>query len=466
MSKIVAIIGRPNVGKSTLFNRLIGKKIAIVHDIPGVTRDRNYGEVEWNGKKFFLIDTGGYVPSSKDTFEAAIREQVQISLDEADVVLFVADAQEGVTPLDKEIAAVLRKETGSSEKKGKRVFLVLNKIDSAREENLSTEFYKLGLGEPVEVSALVGRKSGDLLDKITEDFQYDLPAEALAQAGKSAEIKLAIIGRPNVGKSSLVNAITQSSRNIVTPIPGTTRDSTDTILKYYGKKIVLIDTAGLRKKSKIRKAESLEYYSAIRTQRSIERCDVSVIIIDALNITFKLDKSSDYSLASFKLDKLDVEIITESARLKKGVLVVINKWDLIEKSSTTTSVIENKLKEHLKTYDYLPVIFVSALTKQRVSSVLKSAVDVYYERARNIKTSELNNKMLKVIKATPPSSKSHKEIKINYITQLKSSPPVICFFTNLPSEIGETYKRFLENKLRQFWGFNGVPLTLVFKRKN
>lgn len=484
-SKIVAIIGRPNVGKSTLFNRLLGKKVAIVHDTPGVTRDRNYGEVKWNGREFFLIDTGGYVPDSKDTFEAAIREQVQISLDEADVVLFVVDVMEGVTPLDKEIAAILRKDINTASIRGKKVILVLNKVDSAREEDLISEFYKLGLGEPAEVSALVGRKSGDLLDKITEDFPSDKSNEfvplikgerGMIQSDESdkfyefdksdeSDIKLAIIGRPNVGKSSLVNSITQSRRNIVTPIPGTTRDSTDTIIKFYGNKIVLIDTAGLRKKSKIRKAESLEYYSAIRTQKSIERCDVAIIIIDALNIIGKLDKSSDYSLATYKLDKQDVEIITESARLKKGVLVVINKWDLVKKESMTARIIESKLIEHLKTYDYLPIIFVSALTKQRISSVLKSAIDVYNERARSIKTSELNSKMLKIIKATPPSSKRHKEVKINYITQLKTNPPVICFFTNLPSEIEVSYKRFLENKIRQFWGFIGVPLTLVFKRK-
>lgn len=459
--KITAIVGRPNVGKSSLFNRLVGKKAAIVHDLPGVTRDRNYGEAEWNGRKFFLIDTGGYVPWSKDKFEAAIREQVKISIDEADIILFVVDAKSGLSPLDLEIAKLLRKEANKKSNEHKKVILVLNKVDSKSDEPAKPDFFRLGLGEPVEVSALVGRKSGDLLDLITGNILEEQEDDS----GKSS-IKFSIIGRPNVGKSSLANALTRSNRNIVTDIPGTTRDSIDTIIKYYGKEITLIDTAGLRKKSRIKRAESLEYFSALRTHKSIERCDVAIIVIDATTIISKLSKYIDPSLAIFKLSKEDVEIIAKAGVLKKGILIVINKWDLVEKDSKTAKIFEDKVKEHLKTYDYLPFMFTSAITKQRVSKIIDMALKVYDERAKEVKTSELNAKLNKVIKESPPSSKSHKEIKINYITQLRHSPPVIGFFTNLPAEIETNYKRFLENKIRLFFGFTGVPLTLVFKKKN
>ena len=461
-NKIAAIIGRPNVGKSTLFNRLIGKKIAIVHDTPGVTRDRNYGEAEWNGIKFFLIDTGGYVPGSKDKFEAAIREQVKISIDEADVILFVVDAQSGITPLDEELANILRKESSKKENVHKKIILVVNKVDNRDKEINKQDFHKLGLGEPFDISALIGRKSGDLLDIITSDMDTDDEADS----GAGGLMKFAVIGRPNVGKSSIVNALTQTERNIVTDIPGTTRDSIDTVIKYYGKEIVLIDTAGLRKKSKIRKAESLEFYSAIRTRRSIEKCDIAIIVIDAASIITKLDRSSDIDSATFKLDKEDVNIIVESAQMKKGILIVINKWDLIKKDSDTAKQFETKVKEHLRNFDYLPFLFVSALTKQRISKIMEMAVKVYNERCREIKTSTLNARLNKLIQEYPPRSKSRREVKINYITQLKSCPPVIGFFTNLPSEIEENYKRFLESKIRNFFGFTGVPLSLVFKKKN
>lgn len=458
--KIAAIVGRPNVGKSSLFNRLIGKKVAIVHDLPGVTRDRNYGETQWNGKKFFLIDTGGFVPNSNDKFESAIREQVKISIEEADIILFVVDAKSGLAPMDLEIANILRKEANRGENKNKKIILVINKVDSAKDEIGKTDFFRLGVGEPFEVSALVGRSSGDLLDKITEDISIDNNEE------ESSTIKFAIIGRPNVGKSSLSNALTQTNRNIVTDIPGTTRDSVDTIIKYHGQEITLIDTAGLRKKSRIKKAESLEYFSALRTQRSIERCDVAVIVIDATTIISKLSKYADPSMAIFKLSKEDVEIIIKAGELKKGILIVINKWDLIEKDSKTAKIFEEKVKDHLRTFDYLPFIFTSAITKQRVSKIMESALIVYNERAREIKTSELNAKLGPFIKEFPPRSKTHKEIKLNYITQLKHSPPVIAFFSNMPSEIEVNYKRYLENKIRQVFGFEGVPLTLVFKPKH
>ena len=459
--KIAAIVGRPNVGKSSIFNRLVGKKIAIVHDLPGVTRDRNYGEAEWNGKKFFLIDTGGYVPGSKDKFEAAIREQVQISIDEADIIMLVVDAKSGITPLDLELARILRVEAGKAENKDKKVILVLNKVDSNSDSAVKPDFFRLGLGEPIEVSAMVGRKSGDLLDLIAGYI-----GDSDSNEDKNAGIKFAIIGRPNVGKSSLSNALTQSNRNIVTDIPGTTRDSIDTVIKYYGKDITLIDTAGLRKKSRIKKAESLEYFSALRTHKSVERCDVAIIVIDATTIISKLSKYIDPSMAIFKLSKEDVEIIIKAAELKKGIMIVINKWDLVEKDHKTAKIFEDKVKDHLKTYNYLPFIFTSAITKQRVSKIIDLALQVFDERAKNVMTSQLNDKLIKIIKEFPPRAKSHREVKINYITQLQNSPPVIGFFTNLPAEIDTNYKRFLENKIRANFGFIGVPLTLVFKRKN
>ena len=460
-NRVVAIIGRPNVGKSTLFNRLIGRRLAIVHNTSGVTRDRNYGEAEWNGKKFFLIDTGGYVPNSKDKFESAIREQVTISIDEADIILYVVDAQAGITPLDTELAKMLRKDIGKRDKEGKKIFLIANKVDSKNFETNISDFFKLGLGEPIDVSALVGRRSGDLLDVITSN----IPDDTQDESDKDIP-KFAIIGRPNVGKSSLSNALTQTNRNIVTDVPGTTRDPIDTKIKYYGRDILLIDTAGLRRKARIRKAESLEFYSAIRTQKSIEKCDVAIIVIDATTIVTKLSESSDIKLATFKLDKEDVNIIEEAANMKKGILLVINKWDLVEKSSETAKLFEQKVKEHLKTYDYLPFLFMSALTKQRISRVVEDALKVYEERAKTIKTSELNEKLLKIIEASPPFSRFRREIKINYITQLRASPPVIGFFANNPSDIEENYKRFLEGKIREIWKFEGVPLTLAFKKKN
>lgn len=457
--KIVAIVGRPNVGKSSLFNRLIGRKKAIVHETAGVTRDRNYGEAEWNGKYFFLIDTGGYVVSSKEKFDVAIREQVEISMDEADMILFVVDAQAGLTTLDYDIAKTLRREL-SKHKNERKVILVLNKVDSIKDVNAKPDFFRLGLGEPVEVSALVGRSSGDLLDRITEEIGSDTKEE------DEGRIRFAVIGRPNAGKSSLVNSLTGSNRNIVTEIPGTTRDSIDTKIMYKNNEITLVDTAGLRRKSRIRRSESLEFYSALRTHRSIEHCDVAIIIIDATTILAKLSVASDPRDAIFKLGKEDVEIINEAARLKKGILVVINKWDLIDKTSDTAAIFESKVKEHLQTYTYLPFIFTSAITKQRVTKILDMALDVFRERSKEVKTSELNAKLNKIIKETPPHSKKHKEIKINYITQLKHSPPVIGFFANHPGEIEENYKRFLENKIRHFFKFTGVPLTLVFKNKN
>ena len=454
MEKVVAIVGRPNVGKSTLFNRIIGKRIAIVHHESGVTRDRNYGEAEWTGKKFFLIDTGGFVPDSDDQFNKHIREQVKIAIEEADKVIFVVDGENGLHPVDKEIANNLRKHSG-----GKQIFLAANKIDSNKREIFKNEFFSLGLGEPYAVSALSGKLVAELLDDITKDFSE-------GEEPKDERIKFAIIGRPNAGKSSIVNAILKEDRNIVTDVPGTTRDSIDSELKFHGETLVLIDTAGLRRKSKAKRSETLEFFSTVRTYKSLEKCDVAILVIDATVVMEGMGNVSDLKHSTFKLDRQDARIIEDVLSYKKGLLIVINKWDLIEKDSKTSVIIENKITEHLKSYKFLKFIFISALTKQRIHKVIEEAKAVYDERAKKIKTSELNEVMLDEIRRMPPQATRGKEIKINYITQLKSSPPVFGFFTNEPDLIAEHYKRYLEKKLREHFGFAGVPMSLVFKKKN
>jgi GTP-binding protein len=432
---LVAIVGRPNVGKSTLFNRIIGHRDAIVDDMPGVTRDRNYADAEWAGKLFSLVDTGGYIPESEDTMESAIREQAEVAINEADVVMFVVDAETGITPVDAEIAGVLRK-------KGKKVVLIVNKVDSERKEALSGEFYKLGLGEPTPVSALVGRRVGDLLDVITGDF----PTAPVDDT--DPRLKLAIIGKPNVGKSSLVNALLQEERNIVTNIPGTTRDPIDAILKHYGEDIILIDTAGLRRKSKVK--ESVEFFSTIRTLKSIERCDVAIIMIDAQQ----------------GLEHQDLRIIETAIERRRGVVLAVNKWDLIEKDETTAKSLEGFLREKLRIYDFLPIIFISSLLKQRIYKVIELAKTVNAEQQKRISTSELNDRLLADIAAFPPHSRSGKEIKVNYVTQVNTKPPVIAFFCNEPRMIDDNYKRYLENKVRSHFGFTGTPIILSFKKKN
>lgn len=433
---IVAIVGRPNVGKSTLFNRIIGERDAIVDPKSGVTRDRHYGQAEWNGKKFIVIDTGGYVPDSKDIFESAIREQVQIAIEEADVIIFVVDAMVGVTPIDVEIAKILRQTK-------KKVILAVNKIDNSKLEFHSSQFYELGLGEPFSISAIHGRKVGDLLDEVVKDL-----VESTNEIDENRDqIKVAIVGQPNVGKSSFVNAILGENRIIVTDIPGTTRDSIDTIFNYNDTEFVLIDTAGLRKRSKIR--ESIEFYSAIRALKAIERCDVAVVMLDA----------------TCGIERQDLRIIGEAADLKKGIIIAVNKWDLIEKNSNTALEYEHAIKERLKVFDYVPVLFVSAKTKQRIFKVLDLAKIIYAERNKRIKTSELNKVLFPIFKETPPPAVSGKEIKIKYVTQVRTSPPVFAFFANLPDDIPEHYRRFLENKIRENFGFVGVPLTIVFKKK-
>ncbi|MBM2841046.1 MAG: putative GTPase [Bacteroidetes bacterium] len=432
---LVAIVGRPNVGKSTLFNRIIGQRDAIVHDLPGVTRDRHYAEAEWAGKTFSIVDTGGYVPASEDTMETAIREQAEVAIEEADVVMFVVDAQTGILPSDLDIADVLRKAQ-------KKVVLIVNKVDSEKREPLLAEFYRLGLGEPVPTSALMGRVVGDLLDIVTRGF------DAITQPASDPRLKIAIIGRPNVGKSSLVNALLQEERNIVTDIPGTTRDPIDAVLKYHGEEIVLVDTAGLRRKSKIK--ESVEFFSTVRTLKSIERCDVAVVLIDAKQ----------------GLEHQDLRIIETAIERKRAVVIAVNKWDLIEKDDTTAKMLEKALKEKLRVYDFIPIIFVSALTKQRIYKVIELVKSVNAEQNKRIATSELNDLLGADVKTFPPRSRTGKEIKINYITQVDSKPPVFAFFCNEPKLIDDNYKRYLQNKIRGHFAFNGVPVVLAFKKKN
>ncbi|MEP7146373.1 MAG: ribosome biogenesis GTPase Der [bacterium] len=453
MENIVAIVGRPNVGKSTLFNRLVGGQVAIVHSTSGVTRDRNYGEVEWTSRKFFLIDTGGFVTDSEERFEKAIRTQVKQAIEESDEILFVVDAKNGLHPVDYEIANILRKYSNE-----KKIILVANKIDTVEKEPNMMEFYSLGLGEPFPLSAINGFNTGDLLDDIVKDI------EQFEEYSDDNRIKFAIIGKPNAGKSSIANAILNEERNIVTEIPGTTRDTIDSNLKYHGEDIILIDTAGLRRKTKIK--ESIEFYSTVRTYKAIERCNVAILVVDAEDLLIELSKSSDIKLATFKLDHQDVRIIEDVIEMKKGLLIAINKWDLVEKDSNTAKLVEQKITEHLRSYSYLKFIFISALTKQRIHKVIEEAKIIYDERARKIKTSELNDAMLNEIRLKPPQSLRGKEIKINYITQIRSSPPVFGFFANDPDGIADNYKKFLERKMREHFGFTGVPIDLVFKKKN
>jgi GTP-binding protein len=435
-TSIVVIVGRPNVGKSTLFNRLVGRKEAIVHDLSGVTRDRNYGEVEWAGKEFQLIDTGGYVPNSPDLFETAIREQVQIAITEADAVLFLVDVKAGLTSFDIEIGRILR----SSNKK---FFLIVNKVDSEKLEPGAAEFYSLGVDKVYDISAVAGRKIGDLLDDITADMPLVNEEE-----DDSSKLKIAVVGRPNVGKSSLTNALLGEDRSIVTNIPGTTRDSIDSILKYYGQEITLIDTAGLRKKKKVE--ENIEFFSTIRTLRAIAECEVVIILVDAQT----------------GIEKQDQKIIDEAVNRRKSIILAVNKWDLIEKDTNTARQFEVAIKVKMGSIDYIPIVFISALTKQRIYKLIDMAIEIFRERKKQISTSDLNETILPEIERNPPpSTATGKEVKIKYITQAKGSYPVFLFFSNYPKEIPEHYKRYLEKLIRRKYGFTGVTIILSFKTK-
>jgi GTP-binding protein len=430
---LVAIVGRPNVGKSTLFNRILGQRDAIVHDVPGVTRDRHYGTAEWAGRVFTLVDTGGYVPDSDDIIEAAIREQATIAIEEADQVLFVVDGQEGLQPADVEIATVLRK--GS-----KKVLLVVNKIESDKHEAACAEFYALGLGDPVAVSALIGRQIGDFLDLVARD---------MAQGPTKSEdprLKIAVIGKPNVGKSAFVNALLRQQRNIVTEIPGTTRDPIDAVLRYHGEELVLVDTAGLRRKSKIK--ESVEFYSTVRTLKSIDRCDVAVVLIDATQ----------------GLEHQDLRIIETTLQRRRPVVLAVNKWDKIEKEDQTARDMERALRRDLRIYDFVPIIFISALTSQRVFKAIDFVKAVDAEQHRRIQTKQLNDRLGADIKVVPPRSRSGKEIRMKYVTQIRVKPPTFAFFCNEPTLVEDSYRRYLENRIRHHFTFAGVPLLLLFKK--
>jgi GTP-binding protein len=431
----IAIVGRPNVGKSTLFNRLIGGRHAIVDDKPGVTRDRNYGAFEWQGKEFTVIDTGGFVPDSKNIFEQAIREQAQYAVDEADAIILVVDGPAGIHPVDKELSNILRK-------KSKQVLLAVNKVDDAKHEKNIGQFFELGFENVMGISAQLGRSTGDLLDQVVKLVPDGKIAEEV-----SAEKKVAIIGKPNVGKSSFVNFLLGEKRSIVTDVPGTTRDSVDSHLKFQGQEIVLIDTAGLRKKSRIK--ESVEFFSALRTFQSVDRCDVAIVLFDA----------------SIGVEKQDLQIVEYSIEQGKPTIIGVNKWDLVDKKNVNDMDYEKAIKVRLRIYDFVPIIFISVLEKQRVQKLLSMALKIEDSARSKIKTSELNNYLLPLIETTPPFSKKGKEIRIKYLTQVESKLPTFAFFTNLPEEVEITYKRFLENRIRERFRFEGVPIRLVFKQK-
>ena len=432
---LIVIVGRPNVGKSTLFNRLVGKRDAIVDDISGVTRDRIYGEADWSGKKFRIIDTGGYVPESEDVFETAIREQVEIAISEADSILFVVDVRDGILPIDKQIMNLLRNS-------GRNYFLVINKADNNKFDIAAAEFYSLGVEKIYPISALSGRNLGDLLEEVTASFSEQMQIE------EDPRLKIAIVGRPNVGKSSLVNSLLGEERSIVTDIPGTTRDSIDSILKYYSEEIVLVDTAGLRKKKKVQ--ESIEFYSNIRALKAIGECDVAVVLLDSV----------------IGLEKQDQKIIDEVVRWRKGLILAVNKWDLVEKDSGTSAIYEKALHQKMGAIDYAEVIFISALTKQRIFKLVELSKQVNEERKKKIPTKDLNDSLLgEIEKSPPPTTPSGKEVKIKYITQIGEHYPIFAFFCNYPKHVADNYKRFLEKMIRNQYGFKGVPITLSFKAK-
>ncbi|MBA4407568.1 ribosome biogenesis GTPase Der [bacterium] len=432
---LVLIVGRPNVGKSTLFNRLTKSTTAIVDDTSGVTRDRIYGDVDWNGKYFRVIDTGGYVPNSEDLFEVAIREQIEIAMDECDAILFVVDGRIGLTPADKEVSELLRRANKLS-------YLLVNKCDSPSFTVNAAEFYSFGHKNVFDVSALNGRNLGDLLDDLMEKLPFadDLDEEI--------RLRLAIIGKPNVGKSSMVNALLGYDRTIVTNIPGTTRDSIDSVLKYYGEEIVLVDTAGLRKKSKVK--ENIEFFSNVRTYKALWSCDVAILLLDS----------------NLGIENQDQKIIDEAVRRRKGLILAVNKWDLIEKETNTAKQYSDAIQRKLGSIDYVPILYVSALTKQRIFKLIEVSKKVNEERKKKVPTSVLNEILLPEIENTPPpSSPTGKEVKIKYITQVGDHYPIFMFFSNDPRNIPEHYKRFLEKMIRRHFGFEGVPMTLSFKEK-
>ena len=436
MSTIVAIVGRPNVGKSTLFNRLIKRRDAIVDAVSGVTRDRHYGKSDWNGKEFSLIDTGGYSIGSDDVFEEEIRKQVQLAIDEADMIVFVVDVEDGITPMDEEVANLLRQVN-------KPLFMAVNKVDNAMRVGNAVEFYNLGLGDYHTISSVNGSGTGDLLDAIAEA----IPNHEVADEASDELPRFAVVGRPNAGKSSFINALIGEDRNIVTDIAGTTRDAIDTKYNRFGFEFNLVDTAGIRKKSKVK--EDLEFYSVMRAVRAIEHCDVAIVVVDATR----------------GFEGQDQSIFWLAEKNKKGVVVLINKWDLIEKQTNTMRDIKVQIQQQIAPFTDVPIVFISTLTKQRIYKAIETAVSVFENRKRRVSTSKLNDTMLEIIKQNPPPATKGKYIKIKFCTQLPTRTPQFAFFANLPQYVKEPYKRFVENKLREHFNFSGVPITVYFRQK-
>ena len=435
---VVALVGRPNVGKSTLFNRIIRKREAIVDDKPGVTRDRNYQTADWAGVAFDIIDTGGYVSGSKDVFEKAIREQVHYALDEADVIVFVTDVTTGVTDMDEEIARMLQRVRS-------RVIVAVNKVDNEFRETEMGQFYRLGLGTPYVLSAMSGRSTGDFLDALVALLPHK---EAPKEQPLEKAVHIAVLGRPNVGKSSYVNAILGIDKQIVTPLPGTTRDAVDTHFRYKERTLVLIDTAGLRKRARVK--ENIEYFSTVRSYQALERCDVAVVLVDATQ----------------PIADQDQKILQAAAEAGKGIVLGVNKWDVVEKTSRTAREFEIDIHEAIKDLAYIPLLFISALEKQRIFKLLDLALTVYDECHRIIPTPELNRFLQAAVEKNHPAAYGTKWVKLNYITQTRSNPPVFIIFTNEPRGIKQNYRNYLENQIRSQYGFMGVPIRLAFRLKN
>ncbi|PKP35377.1 MAG: ribosome biogenesis GTPase Der [Bacteroidetes bacterium HGW-Bacteroidetes-17] len=437
MGNILGIVGRPNVGKSTLFNKLTESREAIVEETSGVTRDRHYGQSNWNGVKFLVIDTGGYVIGSDDIFEEEIRKQVDLAINESDVIAFLVDIMDGVMPMDEDVANLLRKSK-------KKVILVANKVDNHQRAQQAHDFYQLGLGEVFCISSINGSGTGDLLDAIVSAFP-----EKTTEDEVEHEIPwYAVIGRPNVGKSSFINALIGVDRNIVTPIAGTTRDTINTRYSSFGFDFMFVDTAGLRKKAKV--TENIEFYSVMRSIRAIEKSDVCLLMLDAKE----------------GIEGQDLNIFHLAEKNHKGIVIIVNKWDLVEKESNTHLEFEKKIREKIAPFNDVPIIFTSVLTKQRIFKALELAHKVYKNKSTKITTSKLNDLFLPLIEATPPPTGSRgKYIKFKYVTQLPTNFPAFAFFCNFPSEVKESYRRFLENKLRENFDFEGVPIEVYFRQK-
>lgn len=439
MGNIVAIVGRPNVGKSTLFNRLVGMRQAIVDATEGTTRDRHYGTTDWRGREFTVVDTGGFTVNSEDVFEQAICRQVALAIEEADSLIFMVDVETGITDLDQTMADMLRRQK-------KPVILAVNKVDNTQRQTDAYEFYALGLGDPITFSSMTGSGTGELMDAVVESLPAEQPEEEKAE--ENAIPKIAIVGRPNVGKSSLTNALLGEERNIVTPIAGTTRDAIHSYYNKFGMEFNLVDTAGLRKKQKV--TDDLEFYSVMRTIRAIEDCDTAILMLDA----------------SLGVDAQDMNIFHLIVKNRKGCVIVVNKWDTIpDKQSNTTKEYAENIRKKLAPFNDVPIIFTSVTEKQRIFDALKTALKVCDNRKRRVPTAELNEFILPIIEQTPPPSIKGKYIRIKYAMMLPTPTPQFAFFVNLPQYVKDPYRRFLENRIRSQWDFSGVPMQIYFRQK-